>query len=64
LKARIKEIAAGAQGAGNPAKELYHYLRKVLADGKDGAGVADIMAILGRKESLRRLGGDVSSSNV
>lgn len=64
LKAKIKEIAAGAQGAENPAKELYHYLRKVLADGKDGAGVADIMTILGRKESLRRLGGDVLRSNV
>ena len=64
LKTKIKEIATGAQGVENPAKELYHYLRKVLADGKDGAGVADIMAMLGRKESLRRLGGDVSRSNV
>ena len=60
LKTKIKEIAAGAQGVENPAQELYHYLRKVLADGKDGASVADIMAILGRKGSLRRLGGDVS----
>ena len=64
LKTKIKEIAAGAQGVENPAKELYHYLRKVLAGGKDGTGVADIMAMLGRKESLRRLGGDVSRSNV
>ena len=64
LKTKIKEIATSAQGVENPTKELYHYLRKVLADGKDGAGVADIMAMLGRKESLRRLGGDVSRSNV
>lgn len=64
LKAKIKEIAAGAQGVENPANELYRYLREVLANGEDGASVADIMVILGRKESLRRLGGDVSRSNV
>lgn len=36
-------------------KAFHHYLRWALAEGKDGPGIADIMAILGRDESLARL---------
>jgi glutamyl-tRNA synthetase len=36
-------------------KELYHYLRWALSAGASGPGIPETMAILGRKETLRRL---------
>jgi glutamyl-tRNA synthetase len=41
------------------AKEAYKLLRGLLSNGKPGPGVYDIMAILGREETLRRLGTDL-----
>jgi len=39
-------------------KEAYQYLRGLLANGKPGPGINYIVAILGREETLRRLGAD------
>ena len=40
------------------SKDVYHYLRKALTGQDEGMRIYDIMLILGRKESLARLGVD------
>lgn len=36
-------------------RELHHYLRWILLEGASGLSISQVLVILGRKESLRRL---------
>lgn len=63
LKKRFDDIykaaaeRAAQQEATRPStKEYFHSLREALTGQHDGPGIFDIMTILGREETLRRLG--------
>lgn len=58
LNTKIKEIIDARPEGRAGAKDVYHYLRKALTDKDDGMRIYDIMMILGREESLARLGAD------
>ncbi|KAF2502448.1 glutamyl-tRNA synthetase [Lophium mytilinum] len=45
-------------------KEGYQFLRGLVANGKHGPGVHDIMTILGREETFRRLGEEALEKQV
>lgn len=56
LMAKVHEIIDARPEGRAGSKEVYHYLRKALTDHEEGMRLYDIMLILGRKESLKRLG--------
>lgn len=58
LNAKIKEIIDARPEGKAGAKDVYHYLRKALTGRDEGMRIYDIMMILGREESLTRLGAD------
>ena len=45
-------------------KELYHYLRWALLGGAHGPGIPDTMTVLGREESLKRIGTAVKRTMI
>ena len=49
-RANIDSILNGAF-----KRELYHYLRWALLEGASGPSIPQVLVILGRKESLRRV---------
>jgi glutamyl-tRNA synthetase len=56
LMQKVREIIDGRPEGKKGSKDVYHYLRKALTDREEGMRIYDVMMILGRKESLRRLG--------
>lgn len=56
LNGKIKEIIDSRPEGKAGAKDVYHYLRKALTDREEGMRIYDIMMVLGREESLARLG--------
>ncbi|KAF1965933.1 glutamyl-tRNA synthetase [Bimuria novae-zelandiae CBS 107.79] len=58
LNAKIKAIIDARPEGKAGAKDVYHYLRKALTDREEGMRIYDVMILLGREESLARLGVD------
>ncbi|KAH7132564.1 hypothetical protein B0J11DRAFT_522002 [Dendryphion nanum] len=56
LMQKVREIIDGRSEGKEGAKDVYHYLRKALTDREDGMRIYDVMTILGREETLARLG--------
>jgi glutamyl-tRNA synthetase len=56
LMEKVREIIDGRPEGKAGAKEVYHYLRLALTGQEKGMRLYDVMLILGRGETLRRLG--------
>lgn len=56
LMAKVREIIDSRPEGKQGGKHVYHYLRKMLTGQEQGIRLFDIMLILGRSESLKRLG--------
>jgi glutamyl-tRNA synthetase len=56
LMNKVREIIDGRAEGKAGGKDVYHYLRKTLAGQEQGIRLYDIMLILGRTETLERLG--------
>ena len=56
LMAKVHEMIDGRKEGKTGAKDVYHYLRKMLTGQEQGIRVYDVMLILGRAETLERLG--------
>ena len=57
LMEKVRQIIDGRPEGKAGAKEVYHYLRLALTGQEKGMRLYDVMLILGRKETLARLGG-------
>jgi glutamyl-tRNA synthetase len=56
LMKKVNAIIDGRPEGKAASKHVYHYLRKALSDQEQGMRLYDMMMILGRKETLARLG--------
>ncbi|EOA90559.1 Glutamate--tRNA ligase mitochondrial [Exserohilum turcicum] len=56
LMAKVHEIIDGRPAGKKESKDVYQYLRKTVTGQEDGMRIYDVMVILGRKETLARLG--------
>ena len=56
LMAKVVEIIDGRMEGKAGSKDVYHYLRVMLTGQEKGMRLYDVMLILGRKETLARLG--------
>ncbi|KAF2014852.1 glutamyl-tRNA synthetase [Aaosphaeria arxii CBS 175.79] len=56
LMQKVREIIDDRPEGRKGSKDVYHYLRSALTDREDGMRIYDVMMILGRKETLARLG--------
>ncbi|KAF1962351.1 glutamyl-tRNA synthetase [Byssothecium circinans] len=56
LMTKVHEIIDARSEGRKGSKEVYHYLRKALTGREEGMRIYDVMLILGREESLARLG--------
>jgi len=56
LMQKVHEIIDGRPQGKKDSKHVYHYLRKTITGQDQGMRIYDIMVILGRKETLARLG--------
>jgi glutamyl-tRNA synthetase len=56
LTNKVHEIIDGRAEGRKGGKDVYHYLRKTITGQEKGIRLYDIMLILGRKETLARLG--------
>ena len=59
LMAAVRDIIDGRKEGKEGGKEVYHYLRRMLTGQEKGVRLYDVMIILGRKETLGRLGVEV-----
>lgn len=59
LKKKTEEIIDARPEGRAGGKDVYHYLRLALSGREQGMRIYDIVLILGRKESLKRLGVEV-----
>lgn len=56
LEKKVHEIIDGRPEGRKGSKGVYHYLRKTITGQDQGMRIYDVMLILGRKETLARLG--------
>jgi glutamyl-tRNA synthetase len=56
LMQKVREIIDGREEGKKGSKDVYHYLRKTVTGEEKGMRIYDVMVILGRKETLARLG--------
>ena len=56
LMGKVREVIDGRAEGKAGAKEVYHYLRLALTGQEKGMRLYDVMLILGRAETLARLG--------
>jgi glutamyl-tRNA synthetase len=56
LMTKVHEIIDGRKEGKEGGKDVYHYLREMLTGKEQGIRLYDVMLILGRKETLARLG--------
>lgn len=56
LMQKVREIIDSRPEGKAGSKDVYHYLRKALTGQEQGMRIYDIMLILGRRETLARLG--------
>ncbi|PSN66262.1 glutamyl-tRNA synthetase [Corynespora cassiicola Philippines] len=59
LMLKVREIIDGRPEGKDGAKDVYHYLRKAITNRLEGMRIYDVMLVLGRKETLARLGVEV-----
>jgi glutamyl-tRNA synthetase len=59
LKQKVHEVIDGRSEGKIGSKDVYHYLRKTITGQEQGMRLYDVMMILGRGETLRRLGVEV-----
>jgi glutamyl-tRNA synthetase len=53
---KVREIIDGREEGKKGSKDVYHYLRKTITGEEKGMRIYDVMVILGRGETLKRLG--------
>ena len=56
LMQKVHEIIDGRTEGKKGSKDVYHYLRKTITGQEQGMRLYDIFTILGRTETLKRLG--------
>ena len=56
LMQKVRELIDGRTEGKAGSKDVYHYLRKTLTGQDQGMRIYDVMLILGRRETLARLG--------
>ncbi|KAH7068011.1 hypothetical protein BKA63DRAFT_520943 [Paraphoma chrysanthemicola] len=56
LMQKVRDIIDGRKEGKDGSKDVYHYLRKTLTGQEKGMRLYDVMLILGRRETLARLG--------
>ncbi|KAJ4376306.1 Glutamate--tRNA ligase mitochondrial [Neocucurbitaria cava] len=56
LMRKVHEIIDGREQGKAGSKDVYHYLRKMVTGQEEGMRIYDVMLILGRRETLARLG--------
>ncbi|KAF2643840.1 glutamyl-tRNA synthetase-like protein [Massarina eburnea CBS 473.64] len=56
LMTKMHEIIDARPEGKKESKDVYHYLREALTGRKEGMRIYDVMLIIGREESLARLG--------
>lgn len=56
LMQKVREIIDAREEGKKGGKDVYHYLRKTITGQEEGMRIFDVMLILGRKETLARLG--------
>lgn len=56
LMQKVHEIIDGREEGKKGSKDVYHYLRKTITGQEQGMRIYDVMIILGREETLARLG--------
>ncbi|EUC51063.1 hypothetical protein COCMIDRAFT_21458 [Bipolaris oryzae ATCC 44560] len=56
LMQKVREIIDGREEGKKGSKDVYHYLRKTITGQGEGMRIYDVMVILGRRETLARLG--------
>jgi glutamyl-tRNA synthetase len=56
LMQKVREIIDGREEGKKGSKDVYHYLRKTITGEEKGMRIYDVMVILGRGETLKRLG--------
>jgi glutamyl-tRNA synthetase len=56
LMGKVREVIDGRKEGKEGAQDVYHYLRRMLTGAEKGMRVYDVMVILGRRETLARLG--------
>jgi glutamyl-tRNA synthetase len=56
LMQKVREMIDGRKEGKEGSKDVYHYLRKTLTGQEKGMRLYDVMLILGRRETLARLG--------
>ncbi|KAF1938436.1 glutamyl-tRNA synthetase [Clathrospora elynae] len=56
LMQKVREIVDGRAEGKAGSKDVYHYLRKTITGQEQGMRIFDVMVILGRGETLARLG--------
>lgn len=56
LMQKVREIIDGRAEGKAGSKDVYHYLRKMVTGQDQGMRIYDVMLILGRRETLARLG--------
>jgi glutamyl-tRNA synthetase len=59
LVQKVREIIDGRAEGKKGSKDVYHYLRKTITGQDQGMRLYDVMLILGRGETLKRLGVEV-----
>ncbi|KAF1849547.1 glutamyl-tRNA synthetase [Cucurbitaria berberidis CBS 394.84] len=58
LMQKVHEIIDGREQGKEGSKDVYHYMRMALTGQEKGMRIYDVMLILGRRETLARLGVD------
>ncbi|KAG9193576.1 glutamyl-tRNA synthetase [Alternaria panax] len=56
LMQKVREIIDGRAEGKKGSKDVYHYLRKTVTGQEQGMRIFDVFTILGRTETLKRLG--------
>jgi glutamyl-tRNA synthetase len=56
LMQKVREIIDGRTEGKKGSKDVYHYLRKTVTGQEQGMRLYDVFVILGRNETLKRLG--------
>jgi len=56
LMQKMRDIIDAGKEGRKASKDVYHYLRNMVTGMEEGMRIYDVLLILGRKETLARLG--------
>ncbi|KAF1835591.1 glutamyl-tRNA synthetase-like protein [Decorospora gaudefroyi] len=56
LMQKVRDMIDGREEGRKGSRDVYHYLRKTITGQEEGMRIFDVMMILGRRETLARLG--------